>query len=190
MRLLLIDNGSRHIDKLQELCDRHEVTTIAAEALPSTDTGSFEGIILSGSYVHNLTWEQDYFLQEVALVQTTDKPVLGICLGFELICYAYGCQLHELAERQAGAAVVTPTGEGAKLFQGTDPIRVSESHRWNVEDVPRDLVVLARSESGIEAVRHRTKPIYGLQFHPEDFKYASDGKLVFQNILDTFRRQK
>ena len=83
---------------------------------------------------------------------------------------------------------MTPTDEGSKLFQGTDPIRVGETERWTIDEMPRELVVLARSESGIEAVRHRTKPVYGLQLRPEDFKYASDGKLVFANILDTFAR--
>lgn len=188
MRLLLIDNGTRHLEQLEALLSRHEVTTIEPDGLDEVSVADHEAIILSGSYEHSVVYDQAYFLKEVELVRTTDRPILGICLGFELICYAYGCQLHELAEKIEGAGQVTPTGEGAKIFQGTDPIRVFEGHRWNVEDVPKELVVLARSDSGIEAVRHRLKPMYGLQFHPEDFRYGSDGKMVFQNIIDMLRK--
>jgi anthranilate/para-aminobenzoate synthase component II len=128
-------------------------------------------------------------MHEVELVRLTDKPVLGIGLGFELICYAFGCQLHEESERAAGAISVRPTGDGSKVFQGTDPIKASETQRWAVDDVPRELVVLARSDNGIEAVRHKTRQIFGLQLQPEDFVYASDGKMVFENILDAFRKK-
>lgn len=187
MRLLLIDNGSPYLEQLQALCARHDVITVTATDLTDEAVAAADAVVVTGGYGQD-AYGQDFFLRQVSMIRTIDKPVLGICLGFELICYAYGCQLHEEAERETGAAAVTPTGEGAKLFQGTDPIRVNESPRWNVDELPKDLVVLARSESGIEAVRHRAKPIYGLQLHPGDFRYASDGKLVFDNILDTFRR--
>lgn len=190
MHLLLIDNGTRQLDELLRLCQSHQVTTISPEQLAGVDGGGYDGIVLSGSYQHNPVYEEPYFMAEISLLQTTTKPVLGFCQGFELICYAYGCQLHELAERQLGAAKVTPTEDGAKIFQGTDPVIVTEAHRWDIEVVPRDLVVLARSETGIEAVRHRNKQIYGLQFYPEDFKYSSDGKMVFDNILDALTKSR
>lgn len=193
MRLLLIDlieNDTKNLQDLKAVCAPHEVTIVRPEALDGVQPDSYEAIILSGSYEHNLVWDQPYFLAEIELVRLTDKPVLGICLGFELICYAFGSQLHELTERVTGATVVTPTSEGTKLFQGGDPIKVLEASRWAIDEVPKDLVVLATSETGIEALRHRTRPIYGLQFYPEDFKYASDGKLVVANILDGFRKTK
>jgi len=191
MRLLIIDNGATHLDRLQEICAKHEVQVINAEALADS-AGAIEtadAIILTGGYDAGLMWDNPIFMQEIELVRLTGKPVLGLGLGFELVCYAFGCQLHEVADREAGAAKLRPTDDGAKIFQGTDPLKVTEAPRWNIDEMPRDLVVLARSESGIEAVRHKTRPVYGLQQHPEDFVYSSDGKMVFANILDSFRRR-
>jgi anthranilate/para-aminobenzoate synthase component II len=194
MRLLIIDNGTAHLDQLQTVCSAHDVTTVGtkqfAAELAGTDLDGFDAVILSGSYERGAAREQDYFIAETELVMNTNKPVLGIGLGFELICYSFGCQLHELAGRVVGAAQVVPTDEGAKIFQGTDPIQVAGVHRWSVDELPRELVALARSDTGIEAIKHRTKPIYGLQFHPESFKYSSDGKMVFANILDIFQKSK
>ena len=188
MRILLIDNGTRGLEALLALCDKHDVTTIVPGQLESTATAGFDSLILAGSYDQKPVWEQQYFMPQAALVQENEKPVLGIGLGFELICYTYGCQLHEVAGRQAAATKLTPSDDGAKLFQGTDPLVVSDAPRWNVDDLPKALVVLASSESGVEAVRHKTKPVYGLQLLPADFKYGSDAKMVYQNILETFRR--
>lgn len=202
MRLLSIDNSSDNSsdnpsgqsDLLQTLSARHDVTALsgadieAIDALVSGDSGGFDGLILTGSYGQGLAWDQPYFMPEVSLLQAFERPVLGIGLGFELICYHFGCQLHETSERQVGAGKAVPTADGAKLFQGSDPILLNPAQRWNVDELPRELVVLARSETGIEAIRHKTRPVYGLQLAPEDFKYPSDAKLVYRNIFDQFEK--
>lgn len=186
MRILLIDNGVARLDALQAACSKHEVRSIRPEGLADIPADSYDAVIVAGDYRQGLVWDKPYFLSEIELLRMTDKPVLGIGLGFELICYAYGCQLHEMAERTSGAASIVPTADGAKLFQGSDPIKVLETERWAVYELPKVLQVLARSDSGIEAVRHKTKVAYGLQLGIEDFKYLSDGDLVFANILDGF----
>ncbi len=80
-----------------------------------------------------------------------------------------------------------PTDDGAKVFQGSDPLCVVESKRWNIDELPKKLSVLARSETGIEAVRHKTLPLYGIQLLPKDFTYPSDAKMVFENLLAVFK---
>lgn len=188
MRLLIIDNETEHLDLLQAIYAQHTVTTVTSDALADTDAETFDGLILAGNYKNDVTRQEDYFRKGVDIIRSYNKPIVGICIGFELICCAFGCQLHELAEQVVGATEVRPTESGSKLFQGTDPIRVGESNRWSVDELPRELIVLATSDTGIEAVKHRTKPIYGLQFYPDNFRYASDAKLVFENILADFTK--
>jgi GMP synthase-like glutamine amidotransferase len=190
MRLLLIDNETKHLDALKLLCANHAVDVVKAGDISATDWQEYDGVILSGSYQQAVIVEADSYANEIEIIQSGTVPVLGICFGFELICYAFGAELIQLGDRATGAAKIVPTDDGAKVFQGTDPIRVSEAYRWSVEELPKSLVVLARSETGIEAIRHKTKMVYGLQFHPEDFAYSSDGKLVFDNILSQFNKQK
>lgn len=190
MRLLIIDNGTEGLKNLQAVLAKHEITVTTPDALDVSAVGDYDGIIISGDYQQGLVWERPYFLAEVELLRLSDKPVLGICQGFELLCYAYGSQLHELTEQVSGAEVVLPTTDGSKLFQGTDPVRVIERRSWAVDEIPKDLTILANSDTGIEAIRHKTRPLYGLQLRPEDFKYGSDGAMVFANILDNFRKNQ
>lgn len=195
MRLLVVDNGTKQLDALTDICaagGKREVTTVTAEQyvqdLAGTGLDGFDAIVLSGDYENGLAWEQSYFLRETELVMDTAKPILGIGLGFELILYAAGYQLHEVAERTEGATRVVPTEDGSKVFQGTDPIIVADGHRWNIDELPKGFVALAKSETGIEAIRHKTKLMYGLQLHPENFKYSSDAKMVFENIFEVFAK--
>lgn len=195
MRLLILNNDTTavgQLDQLQALCAKHEVSTVTSGQfmadLAGTTMDDYDAVVVFGGYEDGLVWEKSYFIAETEFIMNTSKPLLGIGLGFELICYTFGCQLHEEAERVVAATKVVPTDDGAKIFQGSDPIQVVEEQRWNVEELPRDLVTLARSDTGIEVVKHRAKPIYGLQLQPASFKYTSDGKMVFANVLDSLQK--
>lgn len=188
MRILLIDNGTRHLGQLEVICSKHQLDVIAPNVLTDAAAEAYDAVIISGNYDQSEAMKPEKFQVQLDLLQTGEKPVLGICLGFELICCAFDIELSRYAEQAIGAAVMTPTDEGAKLLQGSDPIRVGETIRWHVEsqDLPKVLAVLAKSDSGVEAVKHKNKLVYGLQFCPEDFTYPSDGKLVYENILAIF----
>jgi anthranilate/para-aminobenzoate synthase component II len=112
--------------------------------------------------------------------------VLALGFGFELLCEAYGIHLPDYGERGPGAEKMEPTTEGTKLFQGSDPLCISKGERWRTDEFPKKLQVLARSKTGVEAVKHKTKPLYGLQQRPEDFIYFSDAKIVYENIFSAF----
>lgn len=190
MHLLLIDYHTKDLDSLLAQCAKYQVDVVTAGDIATTDWREFDGVVLSGAYEPDMAVEADNFANEIELIQDGTVPVLGICFGFELMCYAFGSDLSQLGGQAEGAGKIVPTDEGSKLFQGSDPIRVSETNRWCVDELPKGLPVLARSETGIEAIRHKTKPVFGLQFQPGDFTYPSDGKLVFQNIFLTFGKSK
>lgn len=195
MRVLVIDNGGQPAEALEtltQICigrqgDASAVTTVSgaefANDLAGTNLDEYDSFVITGGFLDDSIMNQAYFMSEVELVMGVAKPILGIGSGFEVICYAFNAQLHEIAERTMSADKVVPTDAGAKIFQGTDPIKINECSRWNVDELPRELVVLARSENGIEAVKHKLRPIYGLQLQPQDFAYPSDGTMVFKNIL-------
>lgn len=193
MQLLIIDNGTERLAGLQTLLGAkgaNQVTTVTAQQfgdeLAGTDLDGYDAVVIAGD-LDAKVWNEPYFLHEIELINTTTKPVLGIGDGFELLCYAVGCQLHEDFERAVGADRLTPTDAGAKLFQGTDPIRVDDVSRWAIDELPKVLQVLARSDLGIEAVKHKTRPLYGFQLFAENFAYPSDGAMVYSNVLDSLK---
>jgi GMP synthase-like glutamine amidotransferase len=188
MRLLILDDGSGRLDGIHEACKKHEleIVNIGGSQLPAFD--SYDGVLLTGQYRESTSTEVSWPDSLSTSIQEAGVPVLGIGRGFELVCVAYGIDLATEGEHGTGADRLLPTADGAKLFQGSDPIRVNETYRWCVDELPKGWAVLGKTDSGIEAMRHKTKPVYGLQLYPEDFAYASDAKLVYENILAAFGR--
>ncbi|OLE70090.1 hypothetical protein AUF78_08125 [archaeon 13_1_20CM_2_51_12] len=125
------------------------------------------------------------FQPEMDLVRKLDQPFLGICFGHQLIGSAYGAEVLDLGHTVREFKEIKLIGNDP-LFDGLPgSIRVSESHRQALNRVPEGFRHLAESEtSKVEAIGHQTRPVYGLQFHPErsDEKHPH-GRMIIQNFL-------
>jgi len=125
------------------------------------------------------------FQQEMDLVRRVDLPFLGICFGHQLIGAAYGSKVVDLGHTVRDFKEVRRLGNDP-LFDGLPSlIKVSESHRQILNSVPEGFRNLAESAtSSIEAIVHESRPIYGVQFHPErtDEKHPH-GRTILQNFL-------
>ncbi len=119
-------------------------------------------------------------------IPNTYKPILGICLGHQLISYLYGGEIGSGSE--FGVSIVYVDHED-HILKGLKPkIRAWESHNRSVINPPRDFDVLARSDKiRVQALAHRRKPIYTVQFHPE-VTHTEKGDLVFRNFIAVCRR--
>jgi GMP synthase (glutamine-hydrolysing) len=110
-------------------------------------------------------------------------PVLGICYGMQLACHLMGGQVKPAASREFGRALCRVT-EANGLFTGVPSETVVwMSHGDQVQTVGGEFVPLATTETcPLAAVRHRTQPVYGLQFHPE-VNHTPAGALILRNFL-------
>ncbi|WP_067573260.1 aminodeoxychorismate/anthranilate synthase component II [Nocardia acidivorans] len=99
-----------------------------------------------------------------------EKPLLGVCLGHQAIGVAFGATVTRAPELLHGkTSEVFHIGVGV-LAGLPDPFTATRYHSLTVveDTMPPELEVLGRTESGIVmALRHRTLPIHGVQFHPE-----------------------
>lgn len=99
-----------------------------------------------------------------------EVPLLGVCLGHQAIGSAFGATVTRAPELLHGkTSDVFHIGAGV-LAGLPDPFTATRYHSLTVleETMPPELEVLGRTESGIVmAMRHRTLPIHGVQFHPE-----------------------
>lgn len=97
-------------------------------------------------------------------------PILGVCLGHQLIGYSYGALIQK-GSRPMHGKVTHVTHNGTGLFSDIPTsFRVTRYHSLIVsqENLPENLKITAQSEEGIiMGVEHRTLPVYGVQFHPE-----------------------
>ena len=113
-------------------------------------------------------------------------PVLGVCLGHQCIGHVYGGQVVRAPRVMHGkTSVITHDGEG--VFAGLpNPLTATRYHSLVVEraSLPDELVVSAESEDGlVMALRHRSLPVEGVQFHPESILTES-GHALLRNFLD------
>ena len=126
---------------------------------------NLRGIILSGSPA-SLRLEDSPRLAEGVLEM--GLPVLGLCYGHQLMSHMHGGEVRRGEKREYGiteATVDSPEG----VLEGMDPVeRVWMSHGDTVFTLPDEFETLAHTEtSPVAAFRHRTKPLHGLQWHPE-----------------------
>jgi GMP synthase (glutamine-hydrolysing) len=113
---------------------------------------------------------------------------LGICLGHQIIGRAFG---GEVARGESGeyAAVEIDILEPDDLFKGLGrKLTVWESHRDEVSRLPEDFILLAKSEvCAVEAMKHKSKSIYGVQFHPE-VHHTPDGFDILRNFVNVITK--
>jgi GMP synthase (glutamine-hydrolysing) len=119
-------------------------------------------------------------------ILTMGIPVLGICYGLQLISQAIGGGVQANAARgEYGRMECRVLDRSEPLFQDVPANTVVwMSHGDQIKELGRDFVALAETPScPIAAVRHRTLPIYGLQFHPE-VSHTPYGSMILGNFLD------
>lgn len=124
----------------------------------------------------------------VEIVQKLGKtiPILGVCLGHQAICQAYGGEITYAKELMHGKQSQTKLDCSSSLFAGlSEEILVARYHSLAASEasLPMELKVTARTLDGeVMAVEHREYPVYGVQFHPESIM-TPKGEEILRNFV-------
>lgn len=113
-------------------------------------------------------------------------PILGVCLGHQAICAAFGAAVTYAKELMHGKQSQIRFDTDSPLFRGcpqTAPAGRYHSLAVDADTLPDCLRVTARTGDGeVMAVEHRDYPIFGVQFHPESIM-TPDGKTMIRNFI-------
>ena len=116
----------------------------------------------------------------------TNTPLLGVCLGHQTIGQVFGGKVVRAGEIVHGKLGAMHHG-GKSLFKGLpSPLQATRYHSLIVEreTLPDELEVTAWLDDGmIMGLQHKTKPIHGMQFHPESIR-SEHGHAMLKNFLD------
>ncbi len=123
---------------------------------------------------------------EVARTLGKTVPTLGVCLGHQAICEAFGATVGHAKNLMHGKQSQVVLGTASPLFRGL-PRRIPVARYHSLaaigETVPPCLRVIARADDGeIMAVQHASYPIFGVQFHPESIM-TPDGRTMLRNFI-------
>lgn len=181
MKTYIIDNGSALIHQLTELFSSSHPIVINYGDVHKMKIPKKSLVVLSGGHGIPVLWHEKEFHDELQLIKTHDGPIIGICLGMQLIAHAYGSSLHLLKHPATGVKKVEPQGTNNDIV-GLTPQYVFEHHHWSVPKTHAPLQTLATSMFGVEMLRHVNKPIYGMQFHPESAE-GRDGRRILRRLM-------
>ncbi|MFA4954949.1 MAG: gamma-glutamyl-gamma-aminobutyrate hydrolase family protein [Patescibacteria group bacterium] len=189
MKLLVVDNGTSHLQALSALLASHEVKVVPWKKFSEKKIASIDAIILSGGHSLPVIDHDREYGNELNVIRRSTLPIIGICLGYELIAHAYGAVLRRLEAKEKGFVqlkVVRPH----QILLGVAEANVYESHRWVVERVTKPLIGLVASKDGYEIIVHESKPIFGFQFHPEMFQDVTVGDEIMKNCLALIQEER
>ena len=184
MKILLVDNHTDYLHNFRELFLSHQVEVqeykpgldfhVDGKDLVILSGGGGEGYELKDRRQGKL-WYED----EMKFVLDCDKPLVGICMGFEVIAAAYGADVNHMGKLVSGFKKQTTTEHGLKHLSHPR-LRQYKHHRFAAQKVSvKHFDVLADSTTGIEMIKHRTRRIVASQFHPEQ----TGGTLGLKHLL-------
>ncbi|MFD0405835.1 aminodeoxychorismate synthase component I [Kitasatospora sp. NPDC127116] len=186
MRMLLIDNYDSFTYNLYQLLGevtgRAPVVVRNDAEFPAERMAEFDGIVVSPG-PGRPDRARDFGISSRAVLES-GRPVLGVCLGHQGIANLFGGKVGLAPEPMHGrSSLVHHTGDG--VFAGLPtPFSVVRYHSLTVTDLPEVLERTAWTEDGVlMGLRHRTDPLWGVQFHPESIS-SEHGRLLLANFRD------
>ena len=115
-----------------------------------------------------------------------DTPILGVCLGHQAVCAAFGATITYAKELMHGKQSDVQFDTDCPLFKGCPevaPVARYHSLAADADTIPKCLKITALTADGeVMAVQHKEYPIYGVQFHPESIM-TPEGKQMLYNFI-------
>ncbi|MCI7098673.1 MAG: aminodeoxychorismate/anthranilate synthase component II [Lachnospiraceae bacterium] len=180
----------QEIDRDVEVIRNDEIEMSYLDALD--ERGELEGIIISPG--PKGPWDCGRSA-DIVRRYTGKVPILGVCLGHQIIGYVFGAKVEKGIRPMHGKVTGIRTRR-RNLFENLPGrFKVTRYHSLVVtsDSVPEELQVDAETEDGVVmAVSHRTEPVYGVQFHPEAVltEYGHEILQNFCEICEKYQKEK
>ncbi len=164
-----------------------EAVLVRPSTPPEDIEKEFDGVVISGG-PYTLPKDLDKLGETPRYPKEISKPILGICLGHQLIALVMGGEITRAAKPEYGEVEVIVDDED-DILRGLAPrFDAWASHTMEVSRLPEGFKRIAHTEATeIEAMKHEKKPIYGVQFHPE-VQHTPKGYIVFRNFMEICKR--
>ena len=186
-RILVVDNYDSFVFNLVQYLGQLGADTVVKrndEVRPAEAEG-FDGVLLSPG--PGTPEDAGVSVEMVGECEQRGVPLLGVCLGHQAIAVAHGATVTRAPELLHGKTSEVEH-QGAGVLHGLpSPFTATRYHSLAIDEstVPAELAVTGRTPSGvIMAMRHRDKPVEGVQFHPESV-LTQGGHLMLATWLRT-----
>jgi len=186
-QILVVDCGSEKVGLIEQAVSEFgfEPWRVQLAKLAQASSADISGIIVSGSPILFTETEYSGYLKSLEFTRFGRVPALGICFGHQIFGLLHGAKVFKGPDCRTDMAVEVL--EKDTLFKGLESrLSLQEDHCEGIS-LPPDFVVLARSEKyEVEAMAHRNRPLFGVQFHPE--ASGTTGRNILGNFLSLCRK--
>lgn len=189
VHLLVADSHDSFVYNLVEIlrkCPNCTFDVVATEHCPTLPLENYRGILLSPGPGHP---EEVKGLMPLIARTVHTHSLFGVCLGHQALALHFGGQLLQMPHPLHGHAerLAIKGGEGRTLLEQLPADgSVGRYHSWCVAEEPfpnvLEITATALSDGAIMAFRHKTLPLFGVQFHPESY-LSPHGASIVQNWL-------
>jgi para-aminobenzoate synthetase component 2 len=169
-KVLVVDNYDSFVFNLVQYLGQlgAECVVRRNDEVGPADVDGYDGVLLSPG--PGTPEDAGCSVEMVGACEDRGVPLLGVCLGHQAIAVAHGATVSRAPELLHGKTSQVEHSGGGVLHGLPTPFTATRYHSLAVEEdtLPPELAVTGRTPSGVVmAVRHRDKPIEGVQFHPE-----------------------
>ena len=181
-------NFQKLVDRVKEVGGNVAISDF--EILPTMDpevvNSAYCGVVLSATEaLYTRTADRARFISFIQFLPKITVPVLGVCGGHEALALAHGGNVMKAPEPVQGFRTVTLEDKDTLLAGLPAKIKVMQSHREQVKQLPPKFVRIATSTyTENEGMRHEERPMYGVQFHPEKWNESNPaGRRILENFV-------
>jgi GMP synthase (glutamine-hydrolysing) len=181
MAILIVDMGSQHTHVIWRTGrDLGREGKIVPKKVSREELDSSEAVILSGG-PSSVTKDDFYSLPDFIL--SFSKPILGICLGHQLLAHTLGGKVVKGKNAEYGLSKIDVDAPGILLDGLPSSFNAWVSHFDEVKEMPPGFVSLAHSDTcAHEAMEMPLRKLFSVQFHPEVW-HTENGELVLENFI-------
>ncbi len=186
MRIFVVDNGGQWTHReWRVLRDLGAETKIIPNSTPLSDIeeAKVDGLVLSGGAAR-INWETLRLGRVGEYLEKAKFPILGICLGLQFMALHFGGDVGPCEPPEFGKTEIRVSGESPILKGVPAKFTAWESHNDEVNSLPKDFQIVAHSNNcKVQAMHHKSRPLFGLQFHPE-VEDTEFGEKIFENFIE------
>ncbi len=182
MRIFVVDNGGQWTHReWRVLRDLGVETKIIPNTTP-VEKLNVDGLVLSGGAAR-IAWESVKLGRMGEYLDRANFPILGICVGHQFLALHYRGGVGPAKTPEFGKTEIKIVKD-SPIFKGLPRRFVAwESHNDEIKKIPSEFEISASSKNcKAQAIRHKTRPFFGLQFHPE-VEQTDFGHEIFRNFI-------
>jgi len=179
----IIDCGTLWLKEIEKNLTKLDKSfkVIKLANIKKCDFGKFSGIIISGAPILLTKAKTQKYVELFKFIKIVKVPVLGICFGHQIMGLVYGAKI-DIGKKINKKEQIEIT-KREKLFWGVKDKNLFRENHCEFITLPNNFFLLAKSKSCCnEAMKHKKKKLYGIQFHPE--MSGDSGEKLLKNFIE------